>query len=110
MNVQKLRNYDQMVQAYRKECSDFWLKEFPVLAIITSAVIFGFFYGMSKLPGAVVPGYWWMMAILLWIPPMIALPIMYLPKKPHPEDVMRNRQLRWQHGMDTTVSSGDDDL
>lgn len=105
MRVQKLMNYDQMMAEYKKECRDYWLKEFPVIGLIGAVIMFGGSYGITKLPGAtpsdILP--WWAIAFLMWFFATAVWVKMCLPTKPHPDDVLLNRRLRWQHGMDSTV-------
>jgi len=110
MKASKLKNYDQMIAAYQTECRAFWFKEFPVIAIIGVTIIFGGLYALTLGSNSPDGLPWWALATLVWIPPMVVLAKMLLPVKPRPADVLLNRRLRWQHGMDTSVSSGDDDL
>jgi hypothetical protein len=100
-----------MLRDYKQECRDFWLKEFPVLVVIGSTIIFGATYAISRLPGGAEPTLpWWMMATILLVPALIVFAKFVLPPKPSPADVMRNRALRASFGMDSSVSSGGHDL
>lgn len=111
MRVQKLQNYDQMLRKYNQECRDFWLKEFPMMVVIGTTIIFGATYALSRLPGAGEPSLpWWMMAAILLAPALMVFAKFMLPREPSPADVMQNRALRASFGMDSSVSSGDHDL
>lgn len=105
MKVQKISNFENRMKKYRSDCTNFWLKEFSVFALIGAVVIFGLMYGASKIPGFKPPLNldWKQIALLLWVVAII-LPIkMMHPEKPSPEDVSRDQLLRRLHGMDDSV-------
>lgn len=98
-------NYDQRMQAYKKDCQDFWLKEFSVVGAVGVVVISGLMLGASKLPGFQPPFDldWRQLALLIWIASMIMPIKMMHPERPEPGDVLRDQALRRSAGMGDSV-------
>lgn len=103
MEVQKIAHYEQRIQEYRRECQEFWLKEFTLFAVIGAFVTFGGMYGLTRVGMTPVLG-WRLLALLFWGLIMIPPVIMMHPKKPSPNDVMLDQTLRRVAGMDNSVS------
>lgn len=103
MEVQKIANYEQRLQEYRKECQEFWSKEFTLFAAICALVAFGGMYGLSR-AGMTPVMDWHLLALLLWGLMMIPLVKMMHPEKPNHNDVLWDQTLRRVAGMDNSVS------
>jgi len=82
----ELKNYHQMLRDYRQECREFWLKEFPLIAVLYGSIIFGATYAMSRFPRSPGEGEpilpWWMRAAIWLIPVLFLLAKALLPPKP----------------------------
>jgi len=106
MKVQMLLNFDQRMQAYREDRRNFWIKEFSSFALAGIVVTFGMMFVVSKIPGVEFPmnSNWWQFAFLFWLGAMVIPIKMMHPKRPSPDDVLRDQALRRQFGMDDTVT------
>ena len=106
METQKIANYEQRMQAYRKERRHLLLFEAPWIIILGVGTAMGMLYllNLSAPPGAI--GDWRLLGLLMGLglswPPID----MMLPKKPNPGDVAHDQALRCAFRMDDTV---DDD-
>lgn len=105
MRVQKIANYEQRLRAYRSDCKRFWRGEFLWMGTTAFIIVFGFI-GYLNSKGAHFPLDldWKVIAAAFWVVLMIPPVAMMHPKKPHPDDVLRDQELRRAFNMDDTVS------
>lgn len=106
MEVQKIANFEERMQAYRDNRRAFWFRDFLEFSAIGAVVIFGLMFLFTKIPDF-VPIFdldWRELALIFLVIAMIPFVKMAHPEKPEHGDVEIDQALRRAHGMDDSVS------
>lgn len=105
MKVQKIANYEQRMRQYRTDCAKFWRGEVLWMGATGFVIVFGFIGYLSSTGAHFQPDLdWKVIAAAIWTVLMIPPIVVMHPKKPHPNDVLRDQEIRRSVNMDDTVS------
>ena len=102
MTVQPILNLEDRMRRYRSECFRVYAGELPAMFLLFLCLSLALFFAMNKYLGPL--DYDWRLCALAFAVVIEILPVvMFKPKRPTQEDVLRDQALRREYGLDDTV-------